>query len=327
MQWVDDGNGRRLPDQFNFPRTYNLNDGKSVETQIEIGRLTCGSVRRGELTYRNGRKIPVAVKMTTHNCDLNDENQADPLLHELNVLQSLPEHESIVKFHDGIIVEGVVVMVEELMIASLKWLMREEERRESEGDQYMTLYYSHLLSIFCDIVFGLQHLHRHIGPHNNLKPSKVLLGRNYKAKTVYLGSWSLQREGTSTNFQTGGTEAAAAAVSIAPERIESSQSNVNPYKIDVCSLGVIMGECVTGQTPDPMCRDTSGNARFAFSDGYPKELKKLIERCVKKENSDQPDCEEVQSLLKGMSNQEWVNDVWRVVPAFQDEASAPQTGD
>lgn len=304
--------------------------GLPVEiTNKVVGRGDYGVVREGIMRspeYLEGdqpKRVAVKQMEATRATNANHASTAEALQHELMVFQRIKLHKNVVRFYGGWIEpNGQVNIVEELLHCNLVDLIHNSRRMAK-------CTYLRLLRIFLDIVDGVLHLHASNVIHHDLKPSNVLLNQSFtQAKISDFGCSRLKLR-TLMNASMLGT------VGYLPLECLMSflKVPVQPEKIDVFSIGVIMWESITGNTPpNPFNFELevgSGNGkgsvhsslsslsglsdseRFPFPASVPGDLCELVWSCLSLDVSDRSSLREVRENLKKISMMPWSKELPR----------------
>ncbi|GMH34504.1 hypothetical protein BSKO_02338 [Bryopsis sp. KO-2023] len=275
----------------------------------------------------------VAVKFVN---PMSGHDAVSTILHELDVLQRIPDHANVVKCYGRCMDEKKRVgLVEELMDMSLDdWV-------HGEGFRARTPLKA-LLDVFIGIANGLEHLHKCKIVHYDLKPRNVLLDKGLIAKVADFGCSRIK----ANSYITAGL--AGTVPYLAPECVLSVYCNlkgrVRAEKIDVFSFGVVMWEALMGSTPGipgdnlgfesdftPASASACTNsktesisnaawsststerlnnclsAKFPISSGCPVELRDLVSSCMSVDNRSRPKCTEVRRNLEKMRSAPWAS--------------------
>lgn len=134
--------------------------------------------------------------------------------------------------------------------------------------------------IALDIARGLHFLHRHQVVHFDLKSPNVLLGRQHVAKIADVGLAKILQKDYVSSLQSVGTFAWSA-----PEVLLGSRCT---EKVDIYSLGVMLWELVTGESP------VRGQLRpVRVPQDCPAAVAELINRCMCSLPAKRPTAKEV----------------------------------
>lgn len=212
-------------------RTVTRGDLKPEFLTVEhvIGRGAFSAVRLAKWKIGQNETMLVAIK----ECSLSEssENRREMLLKELRTLSSV-NCEALIKFHGAFLESDTVTMVLELMDrGSLQDVLKKQERH--------ILPQPVIAAIAFQSLTGLCHLHKDRLLHRDVKPHNILLHSNGSVKLSDFGMATLGENSLSTTFL-GTTKF------MAPERLRT-----RPYSrpSDVWSLGLVLLQCTTGQTP------------------------------------------------------------------------------
>ncbi|HVY68905.1 MAG TPA: protein kinase [Verrucomicrobiae bacterium] len=174
------------------------------------------------------------------------------------------EHPNIARVYDsGITADGEAFIVMELV----------------NGEPITTFAAAHeldlrqRLDLFAQVCAGVQHAHQKGVIHRDLKPSNILVAEiNGQAvpKVIDFGlaKPSEQREGDEAAWLSAGS-LAGTPVYMSPEQAEGREID---SRADIYSLGVLLHELLTGQTPDVA---VSGTAK-----GLPDDLAAIVRKAV-----------------------------------------------
>lgn len=307
----------------------------SIALQVEItstvvGRGDYGVVRVGimrspdYLAADKPKRVAVKQMEAARLPQANRVSTTEALQHELKVLQRIKLHKNVVRFYGGWVEpNGQVNIIEELLHGNLADLIHDPEKMAR-------CTYAQLLQIFLDIVGGVLHLHASNIIHHDLKPSNVLLNQSCTQAKISDFGCSRLKPRTLMNASLVGT------VGYLPLECLMSflKIPVQPEKIDVFSLGVIMWESITGETPpNPFMVELtldagnekgsvqgselsslsglSDSGRYPFSPNVPVDLSILIWSCLSLEVSERPSLKDVREHLKKIRVMPWSNEVVR----------------
>ena len=200
-----------------------------------LGRGAWGFVSKGKFRGQN-----VAVKQVYP--DILQQTTMDRIRREIRTMAQV-RHPNLVLFIAAVIDDRTGPMIiTEILDTSL----RSAYERNRLG--------SNKLRIFQDVASALNYLHLHREPiiHRDVSSANVLLeavaNNGWKAKLSDFGSANLVRYAT--------TPGEGAIIYTAPEAFPQPPTSPTPPppqtpKIDVYSYGVLLGEVVTQQLPDP----------------------------------------------------------------------------
>ena len=205
------------------------------DSQEILGRGAWGVVTKGKF-----RGQSVAVKQVYP--DILQQTTMDRIRREIRTMAQV-RHPNLVLFIAAVIDDRTGPMIiTEILDTSL----RSAYERNRLG--------SNKLRIFQDVASALNYLHLHREPiiHRDVSSANVLLeavaNNGWKAKLSDFGSANLVRYAT--------TPGEGAIIYTAPEAFPQPPTSPTPPppqtpKIDVYSYGVLLGEVVTQQLPDP----------------------------------------------------------------------------
>lgn len=197
---------------------------------------------------------------------------------------------------------------------------------------------SRLLDILQDITMGLGHLHNNGIIHYFLNPRNIMIDREGHAKVggFHLSSVRIPQHHAS-DCDDISIDYDFPFAYMAPELILSNYDQAVSItdKVDIYSLGVVMWEAVTLERPpgkgdmSPFVTytaaysTTSSKGRFPLDDAVPKDLRSLIEDCLKFDAEERPSCEAIQRRLadaRGGKSWKLLPDNYELPPALSDTA-------
>jgi serine/threonine-protein kinase len=194
-----------------------------------IGHGGMGVVYRA---YDLRLKRTVALKLVTPELAL-DERFRERFARETELAISL-EHPNVVPIHDAGDVEGRLFLAMRLVAGTdLRKLLRAEGALEPPR----------ALAICRQIANALDAAHANGLVHRDVKPSNILLDA---AEHVYLADFGLTRHLEEKGARAGEGRSVGTPAYLAPEQIEGQQVD---GRADVYSLGCVLYECLTGQSP------------------------------------------------------------------------------
>jgi serine/threonine protein kinase len=218
-------------------RTVTRGDLKPESLTVEhvIGRGAFSAVRLAKWKIgKNDEDETMLVAIKECSLSESSKNRREMLLKELRTLSSV-NCDALVKFHGAFLDSDTVTMVLELMDrGSLQdVLMKQKHPLPNVLPQPV------IAAIAFQTLTGLCHLHKDRLLHRDVKPENILLHSNGSVKLSDFGMASLGENSLSTTFL-GTTKF------MAPERLRA-----RPYSrpSDVWSLGLVLLQCTTGQTP------------------------------------------------------------------------------
>jgi len=133
------------------------------------------------------------------------------------------------------------------------------------------------LELMAQVAEGLAAAHAHGIVHRDLKPANIVVGRGGWAKVVDFGIAKLteQANGKPNGGDTAPASVIGTAAYMAPEQVEGRAVD---HRADVYSFGVVLHELLTGRHPiDNVTR------RAAPLDGLPRDLQRIVRRCLAKD--------------------------------------------
>ncbi len=222
-----------MPDKVIKPNTDPLIgaliDNYEVKSLLGIG----GMARVYEaVDEKLGR--PVALKVLTSLHD-TDEEAAERFLREARTLANLHHARIVTLFHIGEYNHSYYISMRLIeggtLLTVLKKLTQQKKFMEPER----------ILAILSDVAEALDYAHSKGIVHRDIKPSNIMLGEDGRAILTDFGL-TMQSGAPSTQGNAFGTPRY-----IAPEQAISSNRAVP--QSDVYSLGVVLYEILTGQTP------------------------------------------------------------------------------
>ena len=214
----------------------------SVQTEIRIGSEFVG-YRIDELIGRGGMGIvyrafdlrlkrTVALKLMAPELAL-DQRFRERFSREAELAMSL-EHPNVVPIHDAGDVDGRLYLAMRLVEGTdLKALLR--------GDGALDP--ARALAICSQVASALDAAHARGLVHRDVKPSNVLLDAH---EHVYLADFGLTRRLDEQGAPAGEGRSMGTPAYLAPEQIEGGPID---GRADVYSLGCLLYECLTGETP------------------------------------------------------------------------------
>ncbi len=214
----------------------------SVHTEIRIGSDFVG-YRIEDLIGQGGMgvvygahdlrlKRTVAIKFMAPELAL-DEGFRARFARETELVMSL-EHPNVVPIYDAGDVDGRLYLAMRLVVGTdLGKLLRAEGGLDR----------ARALAICSAVANALDAAHARGLVHRDVKPSNVLLDEN---EHVYLADFGLTRPLDEQGGRVGDGRSMGTPAYLAPEQIEGEQVD---GRADVYSLGCLLYECLTGQTP------------------------------------------------------------------------------
>ena len=263
---------------WNVPRN-------EVIVKEEIGRGASGLVSKGQF-----RGQSVAVKQI-HQFILSQTHVVNLFKREVRIMASV-QHPNLVQFIGAVFDENVenLTATPLLLLELLHTNLRKayEQRPSNLGASVM-------LSIFCDMAYGLHYLHEHQEPiiHRDVSAPNVLLealpGGTWRAKLSDFGSANFLKRSSSLGV--------GAIVCTAPEmfpRDDPSAPVPRPtVKCDVFSYGIVLVEVITKTMPSLENR----HQLFQEVERKWKMMHDLVTRCTQRCPEDRPTMSVVLNLL------------------------------
>ena len=258
-----------------------------------IGSGAFGSVYEAVLE-KQGR---VAVKLVNirNMTDSSSKIQLESFKREVDVLSRV-NHVNVVKLHGACMCPPNVFIVMELMEGSLR----------DKLDEVGRLSYRDILKLANEISSALAYLHPSI-VHRDLKPQNILMGSDGSAKVADFGIAKFKQSTYLNTTRGNGTPSYMAPESFGSEKISE--------KADVFSLGMILWECLTGDSPwkevdipfQVVMLVGVEKKRPEIPEDCPKQLASLIKRCWDDDPHRRPSCAEVERrtrlLLHALENE------------------------
>jgi Protein kinase domain len=214
----------------------------SVHTQLGLGSEFVG-YRIDELIGRGGMgvvyraydlrlKRTVALKLMAPELAL-DQSFRERFSREAELAMSL-EHPNVVPIHDAGDIDGrLYLAMRDVQGTDLRALLRAEGALDP----------ARALAVCGAVASALDAAHAKGLVHRDVKPSNVLLDASGH---VYLADFGLTRRLDEQGGAAGDGRSVGTPAYVAPEQIEGGQVD---GRADVYSLGCLLYECLTGQTP------------------------------------------------------------------------------
>jgi len=174
---------------------------------------------------KTGRKVVLKTMSEQRTC-----------AYEANILQQL-KHENIVELYEVIEFDGKQHLV-------LQYASRGDLFDHICASPNQRLPEDEALSIFCQIISGLEHVHDNAVVHRDLKPENIFLGQDGRVLIGDFGMAAVAKEGSGNKIR---TEFCGSLNYIAPEILR--RRPIANEKIDIWSLGVLLFVMVTGAYP------------------------------------------------------------------------------
>jgi serine/threonine-protein kinase len=255
--------------------------GDRVDIGEEIGRGAMGVVHRADM---NGRAVVVKILHPHLNADLTAVGR---FVREHQVLGRI-SHPNVVKVVDLIIDDPRIGIVMEYLDAiDLSKLMAGERLEPARA-----------VAMGADIAAGVAAIHKSGVVHRDLKPANILVVDGDHPKITDFGVSRLTGQSSSKATTTLGTP-----LYMSPEAADGGGAIDAPA--DVYSLGVILFEMLTGETP------FNGDEPIAIAvahvgtppptvGGVPAELNGLIDSMLAKDAAVRPTAAEVEERLRAV---------------------------
>ena len=252
-------------------------------SQKEIGVGAWGKVFSG---HYQGE--PVAIKYA-HMALLEIHGTVDMIKREISIMAHI-QHPNLVRFI-GAVLDDAVDSKKDVPIIVLELLdMNLRTAYTKELDKIT------MVSIFCDVAYGLHYLHEQSNPiiHRDVSAPNILLkrlpNRTFKAKISDFGSANLAMQSK--------TAGAGAIIYTAPEMFPQEDFTADPpeqtVKVDVYSYGIVLLEVVTKEMPAIQKRSLL--LRSCKQEW--EQIHDLVVRCTQRAPSDRP---EMRDILKSIN--------------------------
>ncbi len=244
-------------------------------------RLVIGAWRVGELIGRGGmgnvylaERVDEAFGQRAAIKILNQRvaGQMRRFLRERNILARLSHPHIAQLFDAGVTPEGQPYLVLEYV----------EGEPVDEYVVRMKLELRARLELFCDIAGALEHAHRNLVVHRDVKPANILVTKEGVAKLLDFGIAQVQAESEEQP-----TTVAMTLDYAAPEQVKGESPSPS---VDVYALGVLLHKLVTGRTPlelDGMPLEQAVrklmDAEVRIEASVPTDLRHILARALAKE--------------------------------------------
>ncbi len=180
---------------------------------------------------------PVAVKVL-HPHLLADPTKRRKFYREARIMMRM-RHPNVVRFKEILEIDGHLAYVMEYIegVTLEKWM----ESHAQQADQL------ELACLFCDILRGLSHAHRHGVVHRDMKPANVLITPHQGRFVAKIIDFGLARFADQPLSQQERSKIAGTAAYISPEEVTNPDSVC--HSSDLYSLGVMLYEAACGRRP------------------------------------------------------------------------------
>jgi len=164
-------------------------------------------------------------------------------------------HKNVVKLFGFCLSEDQCILVMNLFKCSLKNII-DDTNENIQKKKELCWYSKEEIEIWCcDILEGLQYLHKSKIAHRDIKPENVLVTFNQSnsVESLHLSDFGTSRffEGTVIASTIVGTQ-----IYLSPEVANNSKKKYNPFKSDVFSFGVVVHELIAGEAPKKRSNST-----------------------------------------------------------------------
>ena len=251
--------------------------------QKEIGVGAWGKVLSG---HYQGE--PVAIKYA-HRGVLEIHGTVDMIKREVSIMAHI-QHPNLVRFIGAVLDDAVdskkdvPIIVLELLDMNLRTAYTKERLDKIT-----------VVSIFCDVAYGLHYLHEQSTPiiHRDVSAPNILLKRlpnqSFKAKVSDFGSANLAKQSK--------TAGAGAIIYTAPEMFPQEDITADPPEqtvmVDVFSYGIVLLEVVTKEMP--VIEKRSLLLRSCKQEW--EQIHGLVIRCTKRAPADRPKMRDILNSL------------------------------
>jgi serine/threonine-protein kinase len=225
----------------------------------QLGTGGQGVVYLAERRGSDGFARPVALKVFSPDPYARLEDYIEDMSHVAHVAArvSVIQHDNLVEVHNFFAVDGIRVMaleyleghdISEVLDPQMLALTRERVSAErfdyinnvilTPGPAHSRIKPGVAIQVLRECLAGLSALHRQGIAHGDLKPSNIMLKRTGNAKIIDIGS--------AVDLSRGPVRRMWSPVYAAPEVLEGGP---NSPKADLASLGYILVEMLSGQSP------------------------------------------------------------------------------
>ena len=212
--------------------------GYRIETLI--GRGGMGAVYRAQ---EAGLERKVALKVIAPELAADDRFR-DRFLHESRIAASL-DHPHVIPIHKAGEEDGLLFLAMRYVEGKdLAQLLAEEGALEPRR----------AVDILSQVAEALDAAHEQGLVHRDVKPSNVLVAEAAGKEHCYLADFGLTKRTGSLSGMTAAGEIVGTLEYVAPEQITGDPLD---ERSDVYSLGCVLYECLTGQSPFPRATDVA----------------------------------------------------------------------
>ena len=259
---------------------------RSTIKQIPQKKIGVGAW--GEVFSGHFQGEPVAIKYA-HMPLLRIHGTVGMIKREISIMAHI-QHPNLVRFIGAVLDDAVdskkdvPIIVLELLDMNLRTAYTKERLNKTT-----------MISIFCDVAYGLHYLHEQSNPiiHRDVSAPNILLkklpNRSFKAKISDFGSANLAKQSI--------TAAAGAIIYTAPEMFPQEDITVHPpeqtVKVDVFSYGIVLLEVVSKELPSIEKRSLLLSSCRQKWD----HIHDLVIWCTKRAPSDRPKTRDILNYL------------------------------
>lgn len=275
--------------------------GTLLDEKLEI-RSILGKGAHGIVYKAYHRLLDQFVAVKTLTADSTDSEKSEQrFLNEANLLSSFSQ-ENIVRFHSfGKMADGRHYMVLEYLEGkTLAQLLTESKLLDTAS----------AIEFFIQICSGLSYAHTKGVVHRDLKPANVMICQSKEGPIAKLLDFGIFKELNSQKQGLTRTGAFLGSVNyMSPEQCKAAAVDA---RSDIYSFGCLAYECLVGKAPMDDANDilimsnhVSKQIKTLPSiNSIPKDLEKLILRCLKKDPVERPaSADEVLEELKSCRDQ------------------------
>ncbi|CAH1155852.1 unnamed protein product [Phaedon cochleariae] len=240
----------------------------------QLGRGTFGTVQLCEKIHN---KQQIVMKQIVTELE---GKQLQAAKNEVAILKSL-NHPNIIRFHDSYFRKGVLyILMEHATKGTLQELI-EKERPQHFSPQYV-------MDLFCQILMGLDHIHRKKVIHRDLKSENIFL-TGLKGDVIKIGDFGISKILLNENMA---KTVIGTCNYLAPELCDGKSYN---SKSDIWSLGCILYELCE---MEKMFSGTMSNVVLSIASGkkkpvntviYGKQMQEIIDMMMHSDPEKRPD--------------------------------------